>query len=80
MLIDHGISTNVLFYSVFQRLQLNRDNIKVFIGCLDGLSREKVQVKGLIMLEMESDLESNAKTIKMKYLVVDSLSSYNPSL
>lgn len=66
-----------MFWSAFQGLQLDINNIGAFQGSLIGLSGEQVQVKGHITLKTIFDSRVGAIIIKVKYLVVDDASSYN---
>lgn len=42
-----------------------------------GFSREQVQVKGYLILRITFVEQYNTKEIKVKYLVINALSSYN---
>lgn len=78
MLIDHGSSIDILFWSAFQGLlQLDPNNIEAFKGSTVVLSGEQLQTKGHITLETIFSSRVSIKTIKVKYLVVDATSPYN---
>lgn len=57
-------------------LQLDPNDIKTFRGSLVGLSGEHIQVKGHLTLETTYGEGTNTKGIKVRYLIVDSLSPY----
>lgn len=46
VLVDLGSYDDVLFWDAFQKLQLDPNKIKVFIGLLIRLLGDKVQVRG----------------------------------
>lgn len=50
-LVDPGSSVDVLFLDAFQKLHLDPDDIKTFMGSLIGLSKDKVKVRGHVTLE-----------------------------
>lgn len=47
ILIDPGSSADVQFWDVFQKLQLNLDDIHSFTGSIIGISGEYVQIMGM---------------------------------
>lgn len=77
VLIGLESSGDILCWNTFERLRLNPYNLESFKGSLVGFSREHVQVKGYTTLQTLFVLRENAKMIKVRYLIVDTPSSYN---
>ncbi|XP_027916049.1 uncharacterized protein LOC114175492 [Vigna unguiculata] len=77
VLIDQGSSADVMFWDTFVGLQIPRDQLLPFDGVLVGFSSEQVEVRGYVDLRTTFSDEHAAKTIVIKYIVVNALSSYN---
>ncbi|XP_027905968.1 uncharacterized protein LOC114165580 [Vigna unguiculata] len=77
VLIDQGSSTDVMFWDTFVGLQVPRDQLQPFDGVLVGFSGEQVEVRGHVDLRTTFSDENAAKTIVIRYLVVNAPSSYN---
>lgn len=73
VLVDLGISVDVLYWDVFERLQLDPKLLQHFKGSLVGLDGEYVHVHGYISALTMFGRDGNTKIIKVKYLVVNSL-------
>lgn len=73
MLIDLGSPTNILFWSTFEGLQIDHQNIGSCKGYLIGLSGKQVLVKSYITLETTLGSEVSVRAIKVMYLVVDAM-------
>lgn len=76
-MINPGSLADILFWSTFQKLQLNPNSIKAFHRSLVGLSSEQVKVRGIITLKITSDSIADSNVIEVNYLMADALSTYN---
>jgi hypothetical protein len=77
VLIDPGSSADILYYDTFDRMGLDPEQLQPFKGTLTGFTGEQVHVRGYITLKTTFGSGSHAKTIRVRYLVVNSPSSYN---
>lgn len=77
VLIDPGSFVGVLYYNTFDRRGLDPEQLQPFKGTLAGFVGEQVHVRGYITLKTTFGHGSQAKTIRVRYLVVNSPSSYN---
>lgn len=77
VLIDPGSFASVLYYDTFDRRGLDPEQLQPFKGTLAGFVGEQVHVRGYITLKTTFGHGSQAKTIRVRYLVVNSPSSYN---
>jgi len=66
-----------MFYDALVGLQIPRDQLLPFDGVLVGFSSEQVEVRGYVNLRTTFSDEHAAKTIVVKYIVVNAPSSYN---
>ncbi|GAU47368.1 hypothetical protein TSUD_403710 [Trifolium subterraneum] len=76
-MVDIGSSTNVLFWEVFEKLGLPKEVMREHRGALLGFSGESVEIIGYVDLRTTFGEGENAKTIMVKYIIVDGQSSYN---
>jgi len=77
VLIDQGSSTDVMFRETFIRLQIPMDLLQPFDRVLVGFFGEQVEVIGYADLKTTFRDDSAAKTIMVRYIVVNAPSSYN---
>ena len=77
VLIDHGSSTDVMIWSTFNSLQLSPDQLKSYDGCLFGFAGDQVEVQGYIELRTTFFYGTSARTINVRYIVVNASSTYN---
>ena len=77
VLIDQGGSTDVMFWSTFNKLQLSPDQLRPYIGCLYGFAGDKVEVRGHIELRTTFTDGTTSRTVNIRYLVVNTPSAYN---
>jgi len=47
VLVDQGSSTDVMFWSMFNKLQLSPDLLRPYTGCLYGFAGDQVEVRGV---------------------------------
>lgn len=62
---------------MFDRIYLNPNDLNLFKGSLVGFFGEEMQVKGYIILNTIFGEQGKAKEIKVRYLFIDTHSSYN---
>ncbi|GAU29444.1 hypothetical protein TSUD_150140 [Trifolium subterraneum] len=78
VLIDSGSSADILYWDSYKATRLSDDQLNPYSGTLVGFSGEQVDVMGHITLYTTFSDDENAKTIKVRYLVVKTLfTSYN---
>jgi hypothetical protein len=78
VLIDSGSSADIMYWDAFKAMQLAGEQLQPYHGTLVGFAGEQAEVMGHITLLTTFGDEENAKTIKVRYLVVRTLcASYN---
>ncbi|XP_072086977.1 uncharacterized protein [Arachis hypogaea] len=77
VLTDLRSSTDVLFYSTFQKMKLSDKALQPSTGELVGFSGERVPIRGYIWLQTTLENYPDYKTMDIQYLVVDCKSPYN---
>ncbi|XP_015960106.1 uncharacterized protein LOC107484011 [Arachis duranensis] len=77
VLLDPGSSTDVLFYSTFQKMKLSDNMLQSTEGDLVGFSGERVPILGSVWLQTKLGEHPLSKTYDIQYLVVDCFSPYN---
>ncbi|XP_027910365.1 uncharacterized protein LOC114169424 [Vigna unguiculata] len=77
VLVDQGSSADVMFWNTYAGLQIPTDQLKPFDGVLVGFSGDQVEVKGYVDLRTTFRDKEDAKTIFIRYIVVNAPSSYN---
>ncbi|CAJ2632006.1 unnamed protein product [Trifolium pratense] len=69
VLIDSGSSADIMYWEAFKAMQLAEEQLQPYSGTLVGFSGEQVDVMGYASLLTTFGEGSNAKTIKVRYLV-----------
>jgi len=77
MLVDQGSSTDVMFWSTFNKLQLSPDLLRLYIGCLYGFAVDQVEVRDYLELRTNFTDGTASRTENIRYLVVNANSTYN---
>ena len=77
VLVDQGSSTDVMFWSTFNKLQLSLDQLRPYTGCLYGFAGEQVEVCGHLELRTTFTDGVASRTENIRYLVVNAPSAYN---
>ena len=77
VLIDQGSSADVMFWDTFVGIQVPRDQLRPYDGILVGFSGEQVEVRGHVDLRTTFSDKNAAKTITIRYIVVNAPSAYN---
>ena len=77
VLVDQGSSTDVMFWSTFNKLQLSPDLLRPYTGCLYGFAGDQLEVRDYLEL-WTTFMDSTAScTENIRYLVVNANSAYN---
>ncbi|GAU44869.1 hypothetical protein TSUD_329260 [Trifolium subterraneum] len=78
VLIDSGSSADIMYWEAFKAMQLAGEQLHPYNGTLVGFEGEQVEVMGHVTLLTTFGEKENAKTIKVRYLVVKTaFTSYN---
>ncbi|XP_068492062.1 uncharacterized protein [Phaseolus vulgaris] len=77
VLVDQGSSTNVMFWTTFNKLQLSLDLLRPYTGCLYGFAGDQVEVCGHLELRTTFTDGVTSRTENIGYLVVNAPSAYN---
>ncbi|RDX93494.1 hypothetical protein CR513_24245, partial [Mucuna pruriens] len=77
ILIDQGSSMNILYMSTFKQLRIPKFDIKPYHEQLIGFSDERVDTRGYVDLLTTFDDQNAMRTISIRYLVVNTETSYN---
>jgi hypothetical protein len=77
ILVDIGSSTNILYWSVFEKLKLSRDRIVPIKFPLMGFAGEYVHPVRLIELPLTAGSVPKPATVMVKFLLVNRPSAYN---
>jgi len=77
VLVDQGSSTDVMFWSTFNKLQLFPDQLRPYTGCLYGFAGDQVEVQGHLELRTTFTDGFASHTENIRYLVVSASSAYN---
>ena len=77
VLIDNGISTDIIFASSFDKMGIGREKLEPINAHLRGFSREKVLPLGLIQLVLTLGDPLCQATTTIKFLIVEAPLAYN---
>jgi len=77
VLIDQGSLTVVMFWSTFVNPRLSPDQLRPHDGCLVGFAGDHVEVRGYVDPRTTFSDKEAARTIVMRYVVVNTPSAYN---
>ncbi|XP_068504342.1 uncharacterized protein [Phaseolus vulgaris] len=77
VLMDQGSSTDVMFFTTFNQLQLSTDRLRPCTECLYGFVGDQVEVRGHIELRKTFTDDTTSHTTNIRYLVVNAPSAYN---
>ena len=77
VLVDNGNSTNIIFASAFDKMDIGREKLEPTNSHLQGFSREKVLPLGSIQLVLTLGDPPCQATTTVRFLIVDAPSSYN---
>ena len=77
VLVDQGSSADVMFWSMFNKLQLSPDLLRPYTGCLYGFGENEVEVRGYLELRTTFTDGTTSRVESIRYLVVNANSAYN---
>jgi len=78
VLVDQGSSVDILYWKTFRKMRIPEIEIQPYDEQIVGFSGERVDTKGFIDLYTTFGEEGClSKTIKIRYLLVNSNTSYN---
>jgi len=77
VLVDQGSSTDVMFWTTFNKLQLFPDLLRPYIGCLYSFTGDQVEVRGHLELRTTFIDGDASCTENIRYLVVNTPYAYN---
>ena len=77
VLVNQGSSTDVMFWSTFNKLQQSPDLLRPYTGCLYGFAGDQVEVCGYLELRTTFTDGTASRTENIRYLVVNANSAYN---
>jgi len=77
VLVDQESSTDVMFWSTFNKLRLSPDLLRPYTGCLYGFADNQVEVRGYLELRTTFTDGAASRTESIRYLVVNANSAYN---
>jgi len=77
VLVDQGSSTDVIFWSTFNKLQLSPDHLRPYTGFLCGFAGDQMEVRGHLKLRTTFTDGVASRTESIRYLVVNASSAYN---
>ncbi|GKV23708.1 hypothetical protein SLEP1_g33407 [Rubroshorea leprosula] len=78
--IDTGSSPDILYWSCFQKMQLNPNSLQKYEGPIYGFDNQPVQVEGVITLPIYVGSEPRFKMASVSFLVVKMESAFNTIL
>jgi len=77
LLMDQGSSTDVMFWTTFNKLQLSPDMLRPYTGCLYGFTGDQVEVRRHLELRTTFTDGTASRTENIRYLVVNAPFAYN---
>ncbi|XP_057425972.1 uncharacterized protein LOC130719364 [Lotus japonicus] len=77
VLLDQGSSADIIYGDTFDQLGLTDQDLMPYSETLVGFSREQVWVRGHLDLDTVFGVNENAKLLRVRYLVLQVLASYN---
>ena len=77
VLVDQGSSTDVMFWTTFNKLQLYPDTLRTYMGCLYDFAGDQVEVREYLELRTTFTDGTASRTENIRYLVVNAPSAYN---
>ncbi|GKV05156.1 hypothetical protein SLEP1_g17198 [Rubroshorea leprosula] len=78
--IDTGSSPDILYWSCFQKMQLNLSSLQKYEGPIYGFNNQPIPVEGVITLPIYVGLEPRFRMASVTFLVVKIESTFNAIL
>ncbi|XP_061340668.1 uncharacterized protein LOC133287130 [Gastrolobium bilobum] len=75
--IDHGSSADIILWDAFQRMNLDEKDLKPCVTKLVGFNGAASPPKGYIDLKLTLDTKDSFRAGRVRFVVVDTSSSYN---
>ena len=66
-----------MFWETFTSLQFSPDQLRPYDGCLVGFMRDQVEIRGYVELRTKFSDDIAARTITIRYIVVNASSAYS---
>ncbi|XP_057418564.1 uncharacterized protein LOC130712763 [Lotus japonicus] len=77
VLLDQGSSAEIIYGDAFERFGLKEEDLTPYAGTLVVFAGEQVWVRGVLDLDTTFGEFENAKTVKVRYLILGAVGSYN---
>jgi len=77
VLVDKGSSTDVMFWTTFNKLQLSPDMLRPYTGCMYGFAGDQVEVRGHLESRTTFTDGIASLTENIRYLIVNASFPYN---
>ncbi|XP_057452591.1 uncharacterized protein LOC130744421 [Lotus japonicus] len=77
VLLDQGSSADIIYGDVFDQLGLTDKDLMPYTRTLVGFSGEQVWVRDYLDLDTVFGVDENAKLLRVRYLVLQVVESYN---
>jgi len=77
MLVDQGSSIDILYWKTFKAMRIPEAEMVPYDDHVVGFASEKVGTKGYIELYTTFGEGKNKRTIRIRYLVIDTNTSYD---
>ncbi|XP_057428801.1 uncharacterized protein LOC130722168 [Lotus japonicus] len=77
VLLDQGSSADIIYGDAFDKLGLTDSDLTPYAGTLVGFAGEQVMVRGYIDLDTIFGEDECARVLKVRYLVLQVVASYN---
>lgn len=80
VLVNQGNSVNILYWKMFQQMNILEDLIVLFGDQLVGFAGERVDTMGYLDLRMRLETGRDSEEKKIKFLLLEANTSYNALL
>ncbi|RDY08858.1 hypothetical protein CR513_06865, partial [Mucuna pruriens] len=77
VLVDQGSFANVLYWSTFRKMKLPKSRLEEFSSTLIGFLDKQVEIHDCIKIKTTFGTRRDAKTIPVKYMIINVGMSYN---
>ena len=78
--VDQGRSTDIMFWSLFDKLGLGSKDLTPHKGSLIGFTGDTIMPKGYVDLKVLLGQKPDTKAVMTRFIVVDCPSAYNAIL
>jgi len=77
VLVNQGSSTDVIFWTTFNKLQFSPNQLRPYTGCLYNFAGDQLEVRGHLDLRTTFTDGAASHTENIRYLVANAPSAYN---